>query len=116
MDDRGGETPRPMFDNVCAPHRVIERDDAQTLLYVDRHLVHDGSASAFASLKRGGLKLRAPERTFATPDHYVLSDTHDITKIPDPERRGMVEQLIGNTATHGVTLFGVGDKRQGIVH
>ena len=116
MDDRGGDTPRTMFDKIWARHRVIERDDGQTLLYVDRHLIHDGSASAFGSLKRRGLDLRAPERTFATPDHYVLSDTHDIARIPDPERRGMVEQLIGNTAAHGVTLFGLGDKRQGIVH
>jgi 3-isopropylmalate/(R)-2-methylmalate dehydratase large subunit len=116
MDDRGGETPRTMFEKIWSRHRVIERDDGQTLLYVDRHLIHDGSAPAFDRLKERGIKLRAPQRTFATPDHYVLTSTRDIAGIPDPERRGMVEQLIRNTAAQGVTLFGLDDPRQGIVH
>ncbi len=95
---------------------MIERQDGQTLLYVDCHLVHDGSAPAFERLRQRGLKLRAPNRTFATPDHYVLTTTRQIDEIPDPERRGMVEQLIRNTEEAGVKMFGLNDPRQGIVH
>ena len=94
-------TPRTLFEKIWARHRVLERPDGQTLLYVDRHLVHDGSAPAFQSAARRGIKVRAPERTFATPDHYVLTDSRGVDEIADPERRGMVEQLAANTAARG---------------
>jgi 3-isopropylmalate/(R)-2-methylmalate dehydratase large subunit len=109
-------SPQTLFEKVWTPHRVIERPDGQTLLYVDCHLVHDGSAAAFARLRERGLKLRAPGRTFATPDHYVLTNTRNIAEIPDPERRAMVEQLVRNTAESGVKMFGLDDPSQGIVH
>ena len=112
----GDTTPRTLFDKVWAAHRVLERPDGQTLLYVDCHLIHDGSAPAFQALQRRGLPVRAPVRTFATPDHYVLTSTRRIDEIPNPEIRGMVEQLLVNTAREGVTLFGLDDPRQGIVH
>jgi 3-isopropylmalate/(R)-2-methylmalate dehydratase large subunit len=101
---------------MWARHCVIERDDGQTLLYVDRHLIHDGSAPAFDDLRKHGLMVRKPELTFATPDHYVLTDSREIASIGNPEQRGMVEQLIRNTADAGVTMFGLKDPRQGIVH
>jgi 3-isopropylmalate/(R)-2-methylmalate dehydratase large subunit len=108
--------PRTLFEKIWSRHRVLERPDGQTLLYVDCHLVHDGSAPAFDRLRDRGIGVRAPHRTFATPDHYVLTDTRDVAEIPDPERRGMVEQLTRNTAEAGVTMFGLDDPRQGIVH
>ena len=108
--------PRTLFEKIWSQHRVLERPDGQTLLYVDCHLVHDGSAPAFQRLRQRGLPVRAPGRTFATPDHYVLTTTREIGEIPDPERRGMVQQLAENTAAHGITLFGLDDTRQGIVH
>ena len=109
-------SPRTLFEKVWSRHRVLERPDGQTLLYVDCHLVHDGSAPAFQALKSRGVKVRVPSRTFATPDHYVLTSTRAIAEIPDPEKRGMVEQLVRNTADSGITLFGLDDPRQGIVH
>jgi 3-isopropylmalate/(R)-2-methylmalate dehydratase large subunit len=111
------ETPRTMFDKIWARHRVLERADGMTLLYVDRHLIHDGSSSAFRTLRGRGLKPRAPQRTFATADHYVPT-THDraLDSIADPEKRSMVADLERNTAEHGISLFGLGDRRQGIVH
>ncbi|HEV2676754.1 MAG TPA: 3-isopropylmalate dehydratase large subunit [Aliidongia sp.] len=109
-------SPSTLFEKVWSRHRVLERPDGQTLLYVDCHLIHDGSAPAFQTLRRRGVGVRVPGRTFATPDHYVLTDTRAIARIPDPEKRGMVEQLVQNTAASGVTLFGLGDPRQGIVH
>lgn len=105
-----------LFDKIWSRHRVLERDDGQTLLYVDRHLIHDGSAHAFDVLRSRNLKVRAPNRTFGTPDHYVLSSGRDVAAIPDPERRRMVEQLTSNTAEMGITMFGLGNARQGIVH
>jgi 3-isopropylmalate/(R)-2-methylmalate dehydratase large subunit len=109
-------SPRTLFEKVWSRHRVLERPDGQTLLYVDCHLIHDGSAPAFQNLSNRGLKVRVPGRTFATPDHYVLTDTREIAEIPDPERRGMVEQLVANTAAAGIKLFGLDDPQQGIVH
>ena len=109
-------TARTLFDKIWTRHRVLERPDGQTLLYVDCHLVHDGSAPAFQKLHERNLPVRAPGRTFATPDHYVLTSTRDVDEIPNPELRGMVTQLKANTAAAGVTMFGLDDPRQGIVH
>jgi|SRR5579859_1419339 len=108
--------PRTLFEKVWSRHRVLERPDGQTLLYVDCHLVHDGSAPAFQNLRNRGLKVRVPGRTFATPDHYVLTSTRAVGEIPDPEKRGMVEQLTVNAAEAGIRMFGLDDPRQGIVH
>jgi 3-isopropylmalate/(R)-2-methylmalate dehydratase large subunit len=105
-----------MFDKIWDRHRIVERQDGQVLLFVDRHLVHDGTAAAFVALRKRGLKPRAPERIIATADHFVPTDTRDVTTIPDAERRGMIEALSRNAEEHKFTLFGLGDRRQGIVH
>ncbi|MGE0716914.1 MAG: 3-isopropylmalate dehydratase large subunit [Alphaproteobacteria bacterium] len=108
--------PRTMFEKIWERHRILEREDGQVLLFVDRHLVHDGTAPAFATLHRRGLAPKAPDRIFATPDHYVPTDHRDVASIADPERRFMVESLIRDTERHGIRMFGLGDPRQGIVH
>ncbi len=105
-----------MFEKIWNGHRVLEREDGQTLLYVDRHLLHDGTAPAFEMLRKRGVKLRAPERAFATPDHYMPTDTRRIDEIANPELREMVASLTRNAAAEGFTLFGLDDARQGIVH
>jgi 3-isopropylmalate/(R)-2-methylmalate dehydratase large subunit len=107
---------RTMFEKIWSRHQVLEREDGQTLLYVDCHLIHDGSAPAFQNLEARGVKVRVPGRTFATPDHYVLTSTRSVAEIPDPERRGMVEQLAANTQAAGIKMFGLEDPQQGIVH
>ena len=63
-----GRLPRTMFDKVWERHAVLTREDGQTLLYVDRHLLQDGSAPAFEMLRQRGLTPRVPQRAFATPD------------------------------------------------
>ncbi len=75
---------RTMFEKIWQRHVVVDRDDGYTLLYVDRHLMHDGSAAGFAQLRARGLRLRRPDRGFATPDHYVLSNSRSVQAIPDP--------------------------------
>ena len=108
--------PQTLFDRIWAAHVVHERDDGQTLLYVDKHLLHDGSANAFEFLKKRGLKPRAPERCFATPDHYVPTDTRDPASMRDPEKVAMSDALARNSAAAGILFFGLDDARQGIAH
>lgn len=108
--------PGTLFDKIWARHVVMRRDDGQSLLYVDRHLVQDGSAPAFEMLRQKGLGVRAPQRAFATPDHYVPTDARSLDKIADPEKRAMAQALEDDCADAGIRFFGLGDERQGIVH
>ena len=108
--------PATMFDKIWSAHAVETRPDGATLLHIDRHLVHDGSSNAFRMLKQRNLKVRRPDRTFATPDHYVSTLGRDLAAINEPSRRSMVEDLEAHTRASGVTLFGLQDRRQGIVH
>ncbi len=105
-----------MFEKIWTRHRVLEREDGQTLLYVDRHLLHDGGATAFDFIRKRGMKPRAPDRIFATPDHYVSTSSRTLAEIEDPRHRGMVEKLAANTAEYGIKHFGLGTPDQGIVH
>jgi 3-isopropylmalate/(R)-2-methylmalate dehydratase large subunit len=107
---------RTLFEKIWRRHIVVDRDDGYTLLYIDRHLMHDGSAAGFNRMRERGLKLRRPERGFATPDHYILSNSDDVADIPDPHHRKLVESIDTNAAESGITLFPIGDERQGIAH
>ena len=109
-------TARTLLDKIWDRHAIVQRDDGQTLLYVDRHFIHDGSRRAFEVLGERGLKVRRPDRTFGTPDHYVPTRGRDMATIEDPDARLMVEAVTRNAAAHGVTLFGLDDPRQGIAH
>src|SRR5919106_378383 len=103
-----------MFDKIWARHVVATGPGAHTLLYVDRHLLHEGSAAAFARLARAGRRVRRPELAAATADHYVL--TSPGAPAPDAEIARMVESLVTHTVERGIVLFGRGDARRGIVH
>lgn len=109
-------SPRTLFDKIWAQHVVMQRDDGQSLLYVDLHLVQDGSAPAFQMLRQRGLPVRRPELAFATPDHYVPTDSRDPGRIADPEKRAMAQALADDCAASGIRFFGLDDQRQGIVH
>src|SRR5262245_33808479 len=105
-----------LFDKIWSAHAIQERPDGATLLHIDRHLVHDGSSNAFRMLAQRNLPVRRPDRTFATPDHYVATSGRGLAAINEPHRRSMVEDLETHTRAHGVTLFGLEDRRHGIVH
>ena len=89
---------------------------ATCLLYVDRHIVHDGGFHAFADLAKRGLKVRRPQSTFGTPDHYVPTSA----AIPPTRRRrksaAWSRPSSENVKQHGIPHFLLGDARQGIVH
>src|SRR6516162_3141027 len=108
--------PATLFDKIWSSHAILVRPDGATLLHIDRHFVHDGSGNAFRMMKEKGLAVLRPDRTFATPDHYVSTVSHDLTSINEPHRRGVVEDLQANAKAAGLTLFGLADQRQGIVH
>jgi len=76
--------PQTLFEKIWARHRILEREDGQALLYVDLHLLQDGSAPAFAMLRARGLSVHAPQRTLGTPDHYIPTGSRDLATIADP--------------------------------
>ena len=95
---------------------VRELDDGRSLLYIDRHLVHEvTSPQAFEGLRLAGRKVRRPDLTFATVDHNVPTTARHLP-IADPLARQQVETLRTNAATFGVPLFDFDSGRQGIVH
>jgi 3-isopropylmalate/(R)-2-methylmalate dehydratase large subunit len=107
--------PRTLFEKIWDRHVVLRRG-AHCLLYVDRHIIHDGSFHAFNKLAQRGGAVRRPQLTFGTPDHYVPTVSRSPADAPTPEIRRMVETFAANVGKHGVTAFHLDDERQGIVH
>ena len=112
----GDAPPATLFEKIWRRHVVVDRPDGYTLLYIDRHLIHDGSFAAFQRLKSRGIKVRRPDLAFGTPDHYMPTDTRDVATITNPNSHRMVTSLGRNGRETGITVFDIGDKRQGIVH
>ncbi len=108
--------PRTLFDKIWDAHLVHKDDDGSSLIYIDRHLVHEvTSPQAFEGLRNAGRNVACPERTLAVADHNV--PTSDRTSgIADKESRIQVEALEKNAADFGVPYFAMDDIRQGIVH
>ena len=107
--------PKTLFDKIWSDHLVGQREDGTSLLYIDRHLVHEvTSPQAFEGLKLSNRKVRRPESTFATADHNV--PTIDRENIADEQSRIQVETLAKNTKEHNIEYFELTDRRQGIVH
>jgi 3-isopropylmalate/(R)-2-methylmalate dehydratase large subunit len=105
---------RTLYEKIWEDHEVATGPGGRTLLYVDRHLLHDGSFHAFEALKRAGRKVRRPEAAIATPDHYAPTKGRDA--IANPELREKVETLEANARATSIKLFALSDPRQGIVH
>src|SRR5450755_438641 len=106
--------PQTLFDKLWSSHEIVQRD-GESLLWVDRHYVHEGSFHGFSRLAEKGASVAEPGLTFGVADHYV--PTRDRNKpIPNPEIARTVSQLDKNAADQNITLFGLNDRRQGIVH
>lgn len=106
---------KTLFDKVWQAHEICQNDEGQSLLWVDRHLAHEGSFHAFNKLAERGLPVRHPECTIGVADHYVPTNSRNLISV-QPKVRNVIEQLIENTRRHGVELIGLDDPRQGIVH
>ncbi|ERS98936.1 3-isopropylmalate dehydratase, large subunit [Sporothrix schenckii ATCC 58251] len=114
--------PRTLYDKVLGDHIVDEKLDGTLLLYIDRHLVHEvTSPQAFEGLKNAGRKVRRPDCTLATTDHNIPTSSRKTLKdiasfIQEDDSRTQCVTLEENVKDFGITYFGLGDKRQGIVH
>ncbi len=107
---------KTLFEKIWDAHVVREEADGTTLLYIDRHLVHEvTSPQAFEGLKLAGRRPRRPGAALAVPDHNVPTTDRRLG-ISDPTSAKQVATLEENASTCGITLFGMSDIRQGIVH
>ncbi len=107
---------RTLFDKVWDDHVVHASTGEPDLLYIDLHLVHEvTSPQAFDGLRLADRKVRRPDLTLATIDHGVPTTGRE-QGITDPLSKQQIEALIRNCDEFGVTLYGLDDPRQGIVH
>lgn len=114
-------TGKTLFDKVWSQHIVeAEAEDHPAVLYIDLHLVHEvTSPQAFSELSARGLKVRRPDRTFATLDHSIptLPPSADGTRpYVTAQAKIQVETLEANARDHGVMLFGWNSENRGVVH
>ncbi len=108
--------PRTLFEKVWDDHVVRHAPGEPALLYIDLHLVHEvTSPQAFDSLRLAGRTVRRPELTLSTIDHGVPTTGRELG-ITDPMSKRQIDTLIQNCAEFDITLFGLEDPRQGIVH
>lgn len=107
---------KTLFEKIWEQHVVREEPDGTTLLYIDRHLVHEvTSPQAFEGLRMAGRRPRRPQTVLAVPDHNVPT-TDRQSGIGDPMSAQQIATLEQNCAEFGIALFGMHDRRQGIVH
>ena len=109
-------TPRTLFQKVWDAHVAHEAPGEPSLLYIDLHLVHEvTSPQAFDGLRLAGRGVRRPDLTLATIDHGVPTANRSLG-IRDPLSKKQIDALIANCEQYGITLYGLDDPRQGIVH
>lgn len=109
--------PLTLFEKIWNRH-VVAEDAGEFLLHVDRALFHEGSSHAFDKLEQQGRTIARPKQVFAFNDHYVPTTGREngVAGIANVAIRNMVIKLQTNAARHGITLFGIDDPRQGILH
>ena len=110
-------TGRTVFDKIWDAHCVFEYGDTgPSLLYVDRHIVHDGSFHAFEMLRKRSLRVARPKQTFGTADHYVSTAATRLSSRPTPELLRVLDLFSSNMEENGIRYFALDDDNQGIVH
>jgi len=109
--------PKTLYDKIWDAHLVSEDEDGTSLLYIDRHLVHEvTSPQAFEGLRNAGRKVHAPDKTIAVPDHNVPTTLDRLDGVENEESRIQLEALDKNAKDFGVHYYPVDDVRQGVVH
>ena len=107
---------KTLFEKVWDNHVVDSIPNGPSIIYIDKHLIHEvTSPQAFAGLNKRNIKVFRPDKTIATADHNVPT-TNQHLPIQEALSRNQVETLNKNCREHGVELYGLGHKYQGIVH
>ena len=110
------QNPQTLYDKIWNAHVVENKPDGTTLLYIDRHLVHEvTSPQAFEGLRLANRKVRAPHKTLAVVDHNVPTTKRN-QGVDDPESALQIKTLEDNTKEFNIEYFNENDPRQGIVH
>jgi 3-isopropylmalate/(R)-2-methylmalate dehydratase large subunit len=110
-----GPRGKTLIDKIWDAHAITVSDSGESLLYIDRNLVHDATSQAFERLELENRTVRRPASTFGTVDHYAPT-RGGLDGLTDPARRRMVVRLERDAAANGITAFGYGHANQGIVH
>ena len=113
-----GTMPKTMFEKIWDAHIVREVPGESTILYIDRHLVHEAtSAQAFAGLRLAGIQVRRPTATIAVVDHMIPTTVgRKMLDVVDQESTLCITTMEQNARDFQLTLFDMNDERQGIVH
>ena len=110
-------SPKTLYDKIWDAHLVDTTEDGTSLLYIDRHLVHEvTSPQAFEGLRMAHRPVHAPDKTIAVPDHNVPTTPDRVEGIKNEESRIQVDALDKNAKDFGINYYPVNDIRQGIVH
>ena len=108
---------RTLFDKIWDAHVVDTQDDGISLVYIDRHLVHEvTSPQAFEGLRLAERQVRRPDLTLAVPDHNLPTTPDRLEFIKDEDSRIQLDALEKNVGDFKVPYIPVDDIRQGIVH
>ena len=114
--------PRTLYEKIWDAHVVETQPDGTSLIYIDRHIVHEvTSPQAFEALRVSGRKVRRPDLTLAVPDHNLpttarLDAAGNRLPIADPESAQQLAMLESNAPSFGIRYIGATDREQGIVH
>ena len=108
--------PESLFEKIWARHVIVERAPGPSLLYIDRHIIHEGSFHAFAQLKERGLSVKNPKQVFGVADHYVPTNSRDPNEAVTREVTEMILRFDDNMRWSRANYFSISDPRQGIVH
>src|SRR5215472_5818148 len=116
--DENGSRPKTMFEKIWDAHVVRDVPGESTVLYIDRHLVHEAtSPQAFAGLRAAGRTVRRPDATIAVLDHNVPTvNGRRMLDVVDDESRLSISTMEQNARDFGLTLYKMQDANQGIVH
>jgi len=107
---------KTLFDKVWDAHVVHQVKDGPDVLFIDRHMIHEvTSPVAFLGLKNRNIKVLYPERTFATADHNTPTLNQHLP-VEDPLSANQLKALEENAKEHGISFWGLGHKKNGIVH
>ncbi|MGB1449715.1 MAG: 3-isopropylmalate dehydratase large subunit [Flavobacteriaceae bacterium] len=107
---------KTLFDKVWDSHVVQQVEDGPDILFIDRHMVHEvTSPVAFLGLKNRNIPVLYPERTFATADHNTPTINQHLP-VEDPLSANQLKALEENATEHGISYWGLGHEKNGIVH